>query len=162
MNDQQAPEMDGQMSVKPPTKRQRFGATALLAALALLAVVIAAAAFVGSQLALPRQSDLTTISQLVASNAVEKLDLSGSTLTVTQKNGDVLRVESVTSDEFQQLATTAIQSGVAVHASTGSQVSWVSQFAFLATLVLPVLVMAAILLVVVRTVRRPPRMHYAG
>ena len=161
VSDQQEREVDGPASVRPP-KRHRFGATALLATLALLVVVVASAALVVSQLALPRQSDLTTISQLVASDAVEKLDLSGSTLTVTQKNGNVLRVESVSADEFQQLATTASQSGVAIHASSGSQASWVSQLAFLATLVLPVLVIAAILLIVMWIIRRPPRMHYAG
>jgi hypothetical protein len=133
-----------------------------LAALAAFVVVAAVVAFFASQLGLPRQTDLANVTQLLASNAVEKLDISGSTLMVTEKNGDVLRVEAVSADQFDQLATAANGAGVAVHASSGLQASWVSSAAFLATLLLPVVVIGGALLLIGRFVRRPPRIGYAG
>ena len=162
MSDQSAPILGREPSRQPSAKRRQLGARALLATLTFLVAVVAVALFVASQLALPSQTDLRYVSQLITSNAVEKLDLSGSTLTVTEKNGELLRVESVTADTFQQIQTAAVDAGVAVHVSSGSQASPLSQLAFIATLLLPVVVIAVLLLVVVRLIRRPPRMRYAG
>ena len=162
MSDPSTPTLGREPSSQPPAKRRQVSARALVATLTFLVAVVAVALFVAWQLALPRQTDLGHVSQLITSNAVEKLDLSGSTLTVTEKNGELLRVESVTADTFQQIQTAAVDAGVAVHASSGSQASPLSQLAFIATFLLPVVVIAVLLLVVVRLIRRPPRMRYAG
>jgi DNA-binding CsgD family transcriptional regulator len=162
MSDPSTPTLGREPSSQPPAKRRQVSARALVATLTFLVAVVAVALFVAWQLALPRQTDLGHVSQLITSNAVEKLDLSGSTLTVTEKNGELLRVESVTADTFQQIQTAAVDAGVAVHASSGSPASPLSQLTFIVTLLLPVVVIAALLLVVVRLIRRPPRMRYAG
>ncbi len=162
VSDQSTPTSGREPSSQPPAKRWRLSGRAFLAALTFLVAVVAAIVFFASQLALPRQTDLANISQLIASNGVEKLDLSGSTLTVTEKNGESLRVESVTADTFQQIQTAAAEAGIPVQASSRSQASPLSQLAFFATLLLPIVVIAVLPLVVVRLIRRPPPMRYAG
>lgn len=113
MSDQSSPPTGGKQSNQSPANQRRLSARALVATLSLGVAIFVVAVFTVSQLALPRQTDLANVSQLIASNAVEKLNLSGSTLTVTEKSGELLRVESVSADEFQGLEPAAVDASVA-------------------------------------------------
>lgn len=124
--------------------------------------VLTTAAFLVVQLSSPHQSDLATVSRLIASNAVVRLDLSGSTLTVTQKGGEQLRIESVGVDEFQPIQIAAANASIPVTASSAAQPPLATQLAVLATLSIPVVLLVAVLLVLVRLIRRAPPVRFAG
>jgi len=152
---------DGTRTEEPrssPRDRPKIGRAPILVIVILAA--LAAASLLVMRLSSPPQTDLATVSQLLASNEVMHLDLSGSTLTVTKKGGDQLQVASVTLDEFQPLENAAALASVPVSASSGGHTA-LGDLAFLATLSLPLIVLIAIVLVLVRVTRRPPRITFA-
>ena len=138
-----------------PTRRVLAGA-----ALVVL-MVFATGAFLAARPDLPPRADLATVSRLLAANEVTLLDLRGETLTLTERSGERLRVEGVTFDSFQPIALVAIGRSVTVSASSDPS-SLTTEVAIIATSVLPLLLLGAALLLVVRAIRRPPRVRPAG
>ena len=114
--------------------RRKNGRVALVAVVILAA--LAAGTFLVMRLSSLPQSDLATVSQLIASNEVTHLDLSGSTLIVTKKGGDQLEITSVTADEFQPLELAAASASVPVTASSAAH-TLVADVAFRHALSIP-------------------------
>jgi DNA-binding CsgD family transcriptional regulator len=135
------------------------GALSGVAALALL--VVAAGAFLVTRPHLPPRADLATVSQLLAAHDVTLLDLRGETLTVTKRSGEHLSVDGVTQDRFQPLEALAVGSSVATSLSSEPR-SFPTEMAIVVTTVLPLMFIGVAVLVVVRTVRRPPRIRPVG
>jgi hypothetical protein len=104
----------------------------------------------------PRESDLATVSQLVGSNQVAQLDLVNSTLTVTQKNGQRLRVESVTPDAFQPIEVVALNASVPLSISGGTTAPLLTELWIIASPFVVAAGVLAVLFVLLRMIRRPP------
>jgi DNA-binding CsgD family transcriptional regulator len=136
----------------------------VLAGVALLSLLVfATGAFLAVRPDLPPRADLTTVSRLLAANEVTLLDLRGETLTVTERSGERLRVEGVTYDSFQPIKLVALSRSLAITTSASNDPwSLTTELAMIATAVLPLLLLGAALLLVVRAIRRPPRVRPAG
>jgi DNA-binding CsgD family transcriptional regulator len=127
----------------------------------LLLAVCAAVVFFATRPDLPPRSDLDTVSRLLAANEITLLDLHGETLTVTERSGETVRVEGVTAARFQPIERVALANGVALSASSDSW-SLATELAMMAGALLPLLLLLAVLLLVARAIRRPPRVRPAG
>lgn len=138
-----------------PTRRVLAGAALLVL------VVLATGAFLAARPDLPPRADLATVSRLLAANEVTLLDLRGETLTLTERSGERLRVEGVTNDSFQPIELVAIGRSVTTSVSNDPW-SLTTELGMIATSVLPLLLLGAALLLVVRAIRRPPRVRPAG
>ncbi len=136
--------------------------TAVALAAVMTVAVLTAAALLAIQPSSPPSIDLATVSRLITSDAVARLDLSGTTLTITEKSGGQLRVESVTEDQFQPIQIAAVNAAIPVGASSATPASLATDLAILASLAIPVLLLLAILLGLVRLLRRPPPARLAG
>lgn len=145
---------------KPPDSRQ--GNRRAVALVTVLAVAFVATAFLAIQLGSPRGSDLATASELISSDSVEHVDLSGSMLTITEKGGEQLRIEGVTLDEFQPIQIAAADASIPVTASSRTQSTLATDVAMLGTLMIPVVLLLAVLLAFARLIRRPPSAGLAG
>ena len=134
----------------------------VLAGVALISLLVfATGAFLATRPDLPPRSDLTTVSRLLAANEVMLLDLRGETLTMTERSGERLRVEGVTYDEFQPIEMVALSRSVTTSASNDPW-SLTTELAIIATSVLPLVFVGAALILIVRAIRRPPRVRLAG
>ncbi len=142
------------------TIRDRRVAVAL-AALLLCGLVLAAIALI-TQASLPRESDLATVSRLLASGQVAQLDLVNSTLTVTEKNGDRLRVEGGTPDAFEPILTAALNASVPVTVSKEEATPLSTQALMIAVPLLEVALLLALVVLLLRMIRRPPRLRPTG
>ncbi len=145
----------------PKSEAAKPGRRVLAAAALLVLVVFATGAFLATRPDLPPRSDLTTVSRFLAANEVMLLDLRGETLTLTERSGERLRVEGVTYDKFQPIELVAISRSVTTSASNDPW-SLTTELAMIATSVLPLLLLGAALLLVVRATRRPPGVRPAG
>ena len=147
----------------PPARSDpaRPGRRVVAGVAVLVLLVVAAGAFLVTRPDLPPRADLTAVSQLLAAHEVTVLDLRGDTLTVTKRSGERLLVDGVTQDQFQPLEALAFGSSVTTSVSSEPW-SFSTEMAIVVTAVLPVILIGVALLVVVRTVRRPPRIRPVG
>jgi DNA-binding CsgD family transcriptional regulator len=154
----QEPEVPGpgpKSDASKPTRRVLTGAAVLVL------IVFATTAFLAVRPDLPPRADLATVSRLLAANDVTLLDLRGETLTLTERSGERLRVDGVTYDSFQPLELVAISRSVTISESSDPS-SLTTELGMIATSVLPLLLLGVVLLLVVRAIRRPPRVRPAG
>lgn len=79
-----------------------------LAAVGLLVAGLLLAWFVLARPDLPRAGDLSTVRERLIASELDSLELVDSTLTVRGRDGYTLRVESVTVQDWQQLASLAM------------------------------------------------------
>ncbi len=134
----------------------------VLAGLAVvLLVVFATGAFLVTRPDLPPRTDFGTISRLMAENQITSFELRGQTLTVTQRGGDRLRVESVSNDQWLRIQPGPNRRGINFSARSDPQ-SFATDVAVFATSVLPLVVLGAALILVVQATRRPLRGRPAG
>lgn len=81
--------------------------------------VAASCAFVVIRPDLPPRTDLDTVLRLVESQAVGSLELRDDTLTVTKRNGDRLRLEGITTDQYRRLQPVEFRRLVVVSPANG-------------------------------------------
>jgi DNA-binding CsgD family transcriptional regulator len=117
----------------------------------LVVAVVFAVALAGS----PPASDLATVSRLLASNQVARLDLVNSTLTVTEKGGERLRVEGVTLEAFKPVQVVALNASVPVSVSGGTVSPLLIELLITAAPLLEIIALSAVAFVFVRMIRRP-------
>jgi len=146
----------------PESRRPRWRSRRVFAFLAILAVAFIGTAYLATRLSSARGSDLQTVSQLIASNAVAHVDLSGSTLTITEKNGDQVQVDSVSLDDFDLIQQAAISASIPVSASSATHQGFGASMAFLGTLLIPVVLVVGVVVGVARLMRRPPSVRPAS
>lgn len=124
--------------------------------------LVVAAVFLVIRASSPRETDLATVSRLLASNQVAQLDLVNSTLTVTEKNGERLRVEDVTLDAFQPVEDVALNASVPVSISGGSVAPFWTEMLIIASPLLEVALVLGVVVLLFRMIRRPPRPRLTG
>ena len=148
----------------PPHRRRVWPVEAGLAVLLLMA--IAGASFLWLRPDLPPSTTLATVSQLVAQGQATSLDLRGDTLDVTTADGRHYRVDGVSQAAFDEIASRAkANMGVAIEISgSGDTPTLVSAVAFVSAVAPLILLLIVGLgaLVVLRRIRRPPRLRPAS
>jgi DNA-binding CsgD family transcriptional regulator len=110
----------------------------------------------------PRQTDLATVSRLLATNQVAQLDLVNSTLTVTEKNGERLRVEDVTLGAFQPIQVVAVNAAVPMSVSGGTAAPPWIEILISASPLLEVAFVLGVFVLLLWAIRRPARLRPTG
>jgi DNA-binding CsgD family transcriptional regulator len=133
-----------------------------LVAVIVCGLVVGAAGFLVIGVSSPRETDLATVSRLLASNDVAQLDLVNSTLTVTETNGERLRVEGVALGAFQPLQVVALNASIPVSVSGGTAPPpWIEMLINAGPL-LEVALLLGVFILLFRAIRRPPRLRPTG
>lgn len=102
---------------------------------------------------LPPRTDFDTVSRLAASHAIMNMEVRGDTLTVTKRSGERLRLEGITTDQYQRLQSAEARRLVVISPSNAVW-SLIAALAPIAISVLPGVLGAATVLVVQAIVRR--------
>jgi hypothetical protein len=137
----------------PKSNRARPAVRRLAGWTGLVLGVVVAAALLLTRPDLPPRTNFETVSGLAASHAIMNMEVRGDTLTVTKRNGQRLRLEGITTDQYRRLQPAEPRRLVVVSPSNALG-SLATELAPIATSVLPGVLGAATVLVVQAIMRR--------